>query len=103
MPLKNMRDKKQFIYLAKQVYPEDPLGFYNACLDATERTHGYQILDLAQDTNDGLRLRTNIFPTEDPPIVYSDIGVEACEIELLCPSRAGDSRTEIALSLNNQL
>ena len=28
--MKNVRDKKQFIYLAGQVYPEDCLGLYNA-------------------------------------------------------------------------
>ena len=28
--LKNVRDKKQFMYLASQVYPEDSLGLYNA-------------------------------------------------------------------------
>jgi len=33
--LKNVRDKKQFMYLAGQLYPEDSLGLYNAYLDAT--------------------------------------------------------------------
>ena len=27
---KNVRDKKQFMYLASQVYPEDSVGLYNA-------------------------------------------------------------------------
>jgi len=53
------------------------------------------ILDLTQDTDDGLRFRTNIFPTECPVVVYSDIGDEACSIELPRASRAQDSRTEI--------
>jgi len=34
--LKNVRDKKQFMYLANQVYPEDSIGLYNAYLDATQ-------------------------------------------------------------------
>ena len=38
--LKNVRDKKQFMYLAKQVYPEGITGFCNAYLDATQRSHG---------------------------------------------------------------
>jgi len=71
------------MYLAQQVYPEDSLGLYNAYLDATQRPLGYLILDLTQYTNDGRRFRNNIFP-------------EACEIELPNPSRAQDSRTEIA-------
>jgi len=77
------------------VYPDDTIGLYNAYLDATQRPHGYLIMDLTQDTNDGLRFRTNIFPKVYPPLVYSDIGDEACEIELSRPSRAQDSRTEI--------
>jgi len=93
--VKNVRDKMQFMYLAQKVYPEDSLGLYNAYLDATQRPHGYLILDLTQDTNDGLRFLTNIFPTEYPPVVYSDIGDEACEIKLPRSLCAQDSRTEI--------
>jgi len=93
--LKNVRDKKQFMYLANQVYTEDILGLYNAYLDAKQRLHGYLILDLTQDTDDGLRFWTNIIPAEYPPIVSSDIGDEAGEIELPRPSRAQESRTEI--------
>jgi len=93
--LKNVRDKKQFMYLAKQMYPEDSLGLYNANLDATQRTHGYLMLHLTQDTDDGLRFRTNIFPEDYPPVVYYDIGDEACEDELPRPSRTEDGRTEI--------
>jgi len=33
---KNVRDMKQFMYLASQVYPEDSVGLYNAYLDATK-------------------------------------------------------------------
>jgi len=67
--LKNVRDKKQFMYLANQVYPEDILGLYNAYLDATHGPHGYLILDLTQATDKGLRFRTNIFPEEYRPVV----------------------------------
>jgi len=84
------------MYLAKQMYPEDSLGLYNAYLDATRRPHGCLILNLTQDTHDGVRFRTNIFPEKYPPVVYTDIGDEACEVELPRPSRAQDGRTEIA-------
>jgi len=83
------------MYLAHQVYPEKSLGLYNAYMDATQRFHGYLILDLTQDKNDGLRFRTDTFPQEYPPVVYSDISDEACEILLSRPSPAQDSRTEI--------
>jgi len=84
------------MYLANQVYPEYCLGLYNAYLEVTQRPHGYLILDLTQDTDYGLRFRTNIFPEEYPPVVYFDIGDEACEVELPRPSRAQYGRTEIA-------
>jgi hypothetical protein len=84
--IKNVRDK-QFQYLSQQVYPEDSGSLYVAYLDATIRPHGYLLLHLTQDTNDGLRFRTAIFPSEHPLVVYSDIvdGDEACEIELSSP------------------
>ena len=61
--LKNVRDKNQFIFLARQVYPENSASLYKAYLDATQRPHGYLLLDLSQDTDDRLRFRTDIFPT----------------------------------------
>jgi len=48
--LKNVRDKSQFQYLARQVQPEDSDSLCKFYLDATERPHGYLILDFAQDT-----------------------------------------------------
>jgi len=75
---KNVRDKKQFMYLASQVYPEDSVGLYNAYLDAIKEAYGYMVLDLTQNTNDGLRFRSHIFPDEDHPfVVYSFVGDEA--------------------------
>jgi len=62
---KNFRDN-QFMFLARQVYPENSTSPYKAYLDAIKRPHGYLLLDLSQDTNDRLRFQTNIFPT-DPP------------------------------------
>jgi len=62
------------------VYSEESLGLYNACLEATQIPHSYLIFYLAQDTDEGLRFRTNIFPEKYPPIVYSDMGFEACEV-----------------------
>jgi len=80
--IKNVRDKSQFQYLARQVHPEDSDSLYKAYLDATERPHGYLILDFAQDTDDRLRYRTNVFPDEYPPIIYVPTSDEADKIEL---------------------
>ena len=80
--LKNVRDKAQFTHLARQVLPEDSQGLFGAYLDATRRPHGYLLLDLAQDTDERLRFRTNIFPAERPPVVYARISNETNKIKL---------------------
>ena len=84
--LKTVRDK--FMHLASQVYPEDSSSLYKAYLDETKRPYVYLIFDLSQDTNDILRFRTNVFPDEGPPMIYSAVGDEATAIELLRPTRA---------------
>ena len=90
--LKTVRDKQQFMHLARQVYPEHSSSLYKAYLDATKRPHGYFILDLSQDTNDLLRFRTNVFPDEGPPVIYAAaaaaVGDEASTISLPRPTRA---------------
>ena len=52
------------------------------CRDISLNAYYLVALDLTQDKNDALRFLTNIFATEYPPVIYSDIGDEACEIEL---------------------
>jgi len=79
------------------VYPEYSLVLYNAHLDALKAPYGYLLLDLTQNTNDGLRFRTNIFPDDSLPLtVYSDLVDEACEGELSHHAGVEDSRPEIA-------
>jgi hypothetical protein len=68
--LKNTRDKQQFTHMERQVYPENSKSLYEAYLDATDKAHGYLVLDFLQDTEDKLRYRTNIFPDEHPIIFY---------------------------------
>jgi len=91
--LKNVRDKSQFQYLARQVHPEDSDSLYKAYLEATEKAHGYLILDFAHDTDDRLRYRNNVFPDEYPPIIYMPIkkGDEADQIELSRSASIKDS------------
>ena len=50
--LKNASDKNQFLYSARQAYPEDSQSLYDAYREATRQPHGYLILDFAQDTDD---------------------------------------------------
>ena len=47
--LKNVRDKNHFMFLARQVYPENSTSLYKAYLNATQQPYGYFILDLSQD------------------------------------------------------
>jgi len=94
--LKNVRDKNQFMFLARQVYPENSASLYKAYLDATHIPHGYLLLDLSQDIDDRLRFRTDIFPTEQTIVYSPSISDEASEIELSRPSRTKDGRIETA-------
>jgi len=66
------------------VHPEENASLYKSYLEATERPHGFLILDFAQDTDDRLRYRTNVFPDEYPPIIHmpTKTGDEADKIEL---------------------
>jgi CheY-like chemotaxis protein len=48
--LKNVRDKNQFLFLARQVYSEGSHSLYDSYRDATIKPNGYLILDFAQDT-----------------------------------------------------
>jgi hypothetical protein len=70
---KNVRDKNQVAHLTRQIYPEDWKSLFEAYLDATKRPHGYLLFDLCQETNDQLRFRTNVLPTELPTIVYAPL------------------------------
>ena len=82
---KSVRDKNQFLYLAKQVYPEDSYSLYKQYLDATKQPHGYLLLDFAQNTNDLLRFRTDIFNTNHNT-VYAPVNHEEDKIELTHPA-----------------
>lgn len=62
---KQPRDMSQFFHLCRQVYPKCPLFLQEAYFDATARPHSYLLLDLKQNTDDSLRFRTNIFPSEN--------------------------------------
>jgi len=95
--LKTVRDKNPFMFLARQLYPENSNSLYKEYLDGTQRPYGYLILDLSQYTNDRLRFNTNIFPTDPPPpIIYAPIEDEASEIKLSRSSRTKDGRNENA-------
>lgn len=58
---KNPRDASTVTHLAKQMYPTRTRFLQEAYQDATNKPHGYLLIDLKQTTPDMLRLRTNVF------------------------------------------
>jgi hypothetical protein len=61
---KNPRDVLQITTLAKQMYPGNTKFMVEAFRDATSKPFGYLLIDLKPQTDDQIRLRTNIFPGE---------------------------------------
>ena len=62
---KNPRDVNQVSFLARQMFPPKEGKFLQeAYADATEKPYGYLFIDLKQETNERLRIRTGIFPDE---------------------------------------
>ena len=61
---KNPRDVTQIACLARQMYPHKSKFMIEAFNDATMKPYSYLLVDLKPDTEDKLRLRTNVFPNE---------------------------------------
>lgn len=66
---KNPRDKLQISTLARQMYPGNSQFLIEAFQDATQEAHGYLLIDLKPTTEDKLRVRTGILPS-DKIVVY---------------------------------
>jgi len=60
--------------------PEASASLCEAYRKATQNPDGYVILDFAQDTDDLQLNRTNVFPSEYPPIIYAQVKDEADKI-----------------------
>lgn len=63
---KNPRDKLQIVSLARQMYPGKTQFFLEAFEDATKTPYGYLVVDLNASTPDAFRLRTGLFPPDQP-------------------------------------
>ena len=66
---KNPRDNSQFAHLARQIYPHSYLYAVEAYKNSTQDAFGYLLIDLRNEQDEELRLRTHIFPGERQ-IVY---------------------------------
>ena len=68
--MKNLRDVSQVSILGRQLYPGKSKGFLQAYEDAlNSEKYGYFVVDMNPHAEDRYRLRTRIFPQEDP-IIY---------------------------------
>ena len=63
--LSNPRDESQILTFGRQIYPSRPLSLLEAYRDCMSTT-GYLLLDLQPHTDTKYRMRTRIFPGEDP-------------------------------------
>ena len=66
---KNSRDATQVENLARQMYPGKSAFMIEEFKNATSTPYRHLFIDLKQETDDKLRLRTGIFP-EDVQYVY---------------------------------
>lgn len=67
---KNARDANQVANLARQMYPGKSAFMVEAFKDATKQPYTYLLIDLRPESDEEVRLRTNIFPGETT-YVYS--------------------------------
>ena len=66
---RNLRDASQINSMGRQMFPGKPAILQEAYDDATGRPYGYLVIDNSPHSNAKYRLRTQIFPNEDP-LVY---------------------------------
>jgi hypothetical protein len=59
--MKNKRDGASVSYLARQISPYNTRYITEAYLHATRKPYSYLLFDLRQETDDRIRLRSNIF------------------------------------------
>ena len=70
---KNPRDGSQIVHLSKQMYPGKTHYVRQAFALATRQAHGYLVVDLKQNTPEGMRLRSHIFPGDRQEVYMEDI------------------------------
>ena len=67
---KNVRDKSQIAFLARQMYPGKAAHMVEAYSDATDAPFSYLFIDLKPRTDEQHRLRACIFPDDQLNYVY---------------------------------
>jgi hypothetical protein len=67
---KNPSDATQIAVIGRQMYPHNPSFLSHVYNKATRHPHGYIFIDLRQETEDDLRIRSRILQKEFPMQVY---------------------------------
>ena len=67
---KNVRDKSQITYLARQMFPSNQKHLVEAYADATSEPFSYLFIDLKPKVDDKHRLKACIFPDDGHNYVY---------------------------------
>src|SRR5271156_225425 len=67
---KNVSDATQIAVIGSQMFPHNPSFLSHVYCEATERPHGYTFIDLRQETDDDLRIRSRVLQREFPMQVY---------------------------------
>lgn len=68
--MKNARNSQQIGILSRQIKPKNSNFVIEAYNNATKNPYSYLLFDFSPETNELLRLRTNLFPHEFPVKVY---------------------------------
>ena len=67
--MRNLRAASQISHLGRQLYPGKASMLEEVYRDCTQEPYTYLVIDLAPESDDKYRLRTRVFPGEDP-VVY---------------------------------
>ena len=70
---KNPRDKQQFSFLSRQIYPENPKDLLRVYNEVMQAPHAYFIIDLTQDCHEFLRFKTDIFQQQYLAVCYANL------------------------------
>lgn len=68
---KSMRSTGQIAYMGRELFPGHQRVLLDAYLDATSKRYGYLLIDMSPHAEfEEYRMRTQIFPDEEPLIIY---------------------------------
>ena len=86
--MKNLGDVSQVSILGRQLYPGKSKGFLQAYKDAlNSNKFGYFVVDMSPHAEDVYRLRSLIFPGEDP--IIFQLTQERARVRVTCKSNHG--------------